>query len=1069
MKNQFSILFVILFSVSICEVRAQDVSHWQTSDQHGNTYQEMSPENNHKNISVDQSGISWFNNGPYGGYVNCVSVSESDPDIIYIGTNHGIYKSEDKGTSWIKTGFRDYEVKSIKVSPASSDIVFAGTYGQGLWRTNNGGIDWVFTRLSDNTINCITIDPNDSNTIYFGSGEWMRYYANEIIGVFRSTDGGQTFNAVIKYTTSDYVYQINDIFIDPDNSDHIYIARAASSSRGAFLYSIDGGANWINKRMTTSSSEGIIHIAVAKDPTGEKVVYVMDGMPPWPEPKFYKTMDLGNTWESVFCPYTSKYDPEVFAINPNDPNEIYTGMRSFDTKILKYKTDQDQWGIIGGSGLGSSWSTCIDISVETNPTIYLGSYYGGMYQYTTGSSSRWSRSVRGIRAMYINDIAVQTSSGDVAYVCARNEYGLFKTNDSGVNWSWITSGAPDLLAVHPQNPLILYAATGYQDGNNYHIYKSINGGLSWQAIKFAECSGGDCYTVVTDILIHPTNPENILVATDYQWLSSGPRGFGTIARTIDGGSSWVQLVAAPSSALTLDPNNMNTVYSGKRRAGQIWKIENAWGVRHVTEITPSQGIDNITDIELDNSSNVYVSTVSGLWRYTGGDWSELTISSTNITSLGIDRSIMPNIIYSGTGDNGVFISNDGGTTWNVWNDGLQNQSITKLRIGESKVWVGTEYGGVWSRNIAQSVSPAYIMHNTGNFKLSIFQDGSFGHLSSLNTLGEGCQYRNNVDALYAGSLIFGTQSAGFVNGNQASFGIIHDFTNTEQIHEITSMDPNVDHISQTVYTDAGAVIPYGVSVRQKVFSNNGDEFVILQFSFTSSFSAEDFYAGIFADWDVGAGDGYARNLGGYDQSRNLVYQYIDNGIPDPSYYGIVALSGMSGARITTEGGMRGTTLHRITEFQDETISEPGDYRMWIGSGPITLKQSVDHSVYFAFVAGTDLVNLQANADASVQKYQHIITHVNDEDVFPITFALYQNYPNPFNPTTVIGYRLPVREHVVMKVYDILGREIVILIDEYKPAGENKVEFHAAEFPSGVYIYRLQAGNFVESKKLLLIK
>jgi len=83
--------------------------------------------------------------------------------------------------------------------------------------------------------------------------------------------------------------------------------------------------------------------------------------------------------------------------------------------------------------------------------------------------------------------------------------------------------------------------------------------------------------------------------------------------------------------------------------------------------------------------------------------------------------------------------------------------------------------------------------------------------------------------------------------------------------------------------------------------------------------------------------------------------------------------------------------------------------------------------------------------------------------------LNQNYPNPFNISTVIGYHLPVGARVTLKVYDIIGRELVRLVDEYREAGRYEVEFDAAELPSGVYIYRLQAGKFMDSKKLLYVK
>jgi hypothetical protein len=99
----------------------------------------------------------------------------------------------------------------------------------------------------------------------------------------------------------------------------------------------------------------------------------------------------------------------------------------------------------------------------------------------------------------------------------------------------------------------------------------------------------------------------------------------------------------------------------------------------------------------------------------------------------------------------------------------------------------------------------------------------------------------------------------------------------------------------------------------------------------------------------------------------------------------------------------------------------------------------------------------------------IITDVNNTTELPKEFALYQNYPNPFNPRTKISWLLPVSSQVALKVYDILGNEIRTLVSEYKQAGKYETEFNAEILPSGVYFYRLQAGSFVKTKKMLLIK
>ncbi|MBP8975334.1 MAG: T9SS type A sorting domain-containing protein [Bacteroidetes bacterium] len=86
-----------------------------------------------------------------------------------------------------------------------------------------------------------------------------------------------------------------------------------------------------------------------------------------------------------------------------------------------------------------------------------------------------------------------------------------------------------------------------------------------------------------------------------------------------------------------------------------------------------------------------------------------------------------------------------------------------------------------------------------------------------------------------------------------------------------------------------------------------------------------------------------------------------------------------------------------------------------------------------------------------------------------TFKLSQNYPNPFNPKTVISYKLSVKSKIVLKIYDLLGHEIITLIDGIKPQGEHFVEWNAQNYTSGIYLCKLQAGSFVQTQKIVLLK
>jgi hypothetical protein len=93
----------------------------------------------------------------------------------------------------------------------------------------------------------------------------------------------------------------------------------------------------------------------------------------------------------------------------------------------------------------------------------------------------------------------------------------------------------------------------------------------------------------------------------------------------------------------------------------------------------------------------------------------------------------------------------------------------------------------------------------------------------------------------------------------------------------------------------------------------------------------------------------------------------------------------------------------------------------------------------------------------------------DKEIVPSEFKLFQNYPNPFNPTTAISYTLSAVRDVSLKVFDVLGREIVTLVNERQEEGEYTVKWDAAEFSSGVYFYQLRAGEFVQTKKMVIVR
>ncbi|QQS38344.1 MAG: T9SS type A sorting domain-containing protein [Ignavibacteriales bacterium] len=115
-------------------------------------------------------------------------------------------------------------------------------------------------------------------------------------------------------------------------------------------------------------------------------------------------------------------------------------------------------------------------------------------------------------------------------------------------------------------------------------------------------------------------------------------------------------------------------------------------------------------------------------------------------------------------------------------------------------------------------------------------------------------------------------------------------------------------------------------------------------------------------------------------------------------------------------------------------------------------------------------------DIAIIKYVQNPTSVDEDDAELSSFTLEQNYPNPFNPMTKINFTIPLSETLrgasvltTLKVYDVLGKEIATLVNEEKPTGSYEVDFNASGLSSGIYFYKLNAGKYSETKKMILVK
>ena len=251
---------------------------------------------------------AWTSGGPAGGHVTCMIKSPSHGAVIYAGTISGVWKSIDSGETWVRTGFPDATVLSIQVVPDNPDIVYAGTthaYANGgILKSVNGGLSWSPMGISGQDVNAIAIDPSHTATIYAGTGSWENSWPEEVVGIYKSTNGGDDWALTISFggTGEPMMRKITAIVVDPDESATVY---AGGHNYGvpvfaALLKSTDYGDTWTDKAFKGHWQ----HIgALSITPRGyqPKTLFVTMGDDPTPGifDYFRTSTDGGTTWKRV--------------------------------------------------------------------------------------------------------------------------------------------------------------------------------------------------------------------------------------------------------------------------------------------------------------------------------------------------------------------------------------------------------------------------------------------------------------------------------------------------------------------------------------------------------------------------------------------------------------------------------------------------------------------------------------------------------------------------------------------------------------------------------------------------
>jgi len=387
-------------------------------------------------------------------------------------------------------------------------------------------------------------------------------------------------------------------------------------------------------------------------------------------------------------------------------------------------------------------------------------------------------------------------------------------------------------------------------------------------------------------------------------------------------------------------------------------------------------------------------------------------------------------------------------------------------------------------------------HNTGRIQFSLSNFGVMGMASgSFVPLGyAGFRFDGGSNNFFEAGLMAANGPAAVVSGVH---GYIYAYDNDFKVApggnmQFLSPGPITDQQTYSIFTDSSSFAPIGLRFVQESFSDTApdNDFIIIRYFLTnlSGATLSDTRVGLFLDWDVGT---YNADAGGFNLTDSILWMasnFGDEINPNLSDYRVARIldgplsSGYTQLSVYIDppkGGIGITPLEKYSFLTDglatATTWSSGRRSLFqtLAAGPIPLAAGQIDTVAFALAAGADYPSASSAIYRAKTLYDSVVhgphSDVPDEPSgLPRSFVLYQNFPNPFNPGTTISFDLPRAADYRLEIFDLLGRRV----DDrsgHASAGRVKLYWDGTKAASGVYLYRVTAGPFSASRKMILLK
>ncbi len=638
----------------------------------------------------------------FGGTIGAIAVSESNPDIVYVGTGeypirgnvshgNGVWKSTDAGKTWTHMGLENTrQISRVKIDPTNPDIVYVGALGhvwapnpeRGVFKSTNGGATWkkILFRNDSTGVTDLVLDPNDPHTLYAafwqaGRTPWKLVSGGAGSGIFKSTDGGDTWTELTRNSglPRGIIGNIG-IAVSPGNSKRVW-AIIESDSGGVFR-SDDAGATWTRLNQDRNLRQRAwYYTRIFADPKDTNTVYVLNV-------GFWKSTDGGKTFRTIRPPHGDNHDLWIASDDPKRMIESNNGGANVTIDGGRTWTEEDfPTGQFYHVTTTNDFPYQICGAQQDNSTVCIKS------RAERGIGIRDWDAVGGGESGYI---AVHPDSTSIVYA---GSYSLLSrlNRETGIEQDVIPwpdnpmgHSAEDLkyrfqwtfpIVIPPLQHNVVLAGANV-------VFKTTNGGHSWTQIspdltrhdaQTLGPSGGPITKDQTSVEYYATIFTIAPSPVDSQVIWTGSDD-GLIHVTTDGGAHW-QNVTPPN----LPPwTRMSTIDASAHDRGTAWVAANRY--------------------QLDDMQPYLFRTTD-----MGRTWTRIDagLPRDEFTRVVREDPERAGLLYAGT-ERGVFVSFDAGAHWQPLQLNLPPVPVHDLTIKDGDLVAATHGRSFW---VLDDISP----------------------------------------------------------------------------------------------------------------------------------------------------------------------------------------------------------------------------------------------------------------------------------------------------------------------------------------------------------------------------